>query len=345
MESLISGAFAKILEANRHSFNVRFAETRHQHPSVDPAAFRELLCSTIAPIVDAVNSVSPERAEEVAQILYDMSLDLLSRNLLGQKSRQPAIAEGWRKLYPQIPRFIAASPQRTFTSITNALYHLSVTPGARPHEWTDNMSLLSAVCVDVDSWLQAGQIAAWRAGLAHYRRGALNLCRKLDPPVAYVALGIPDSAAGSAIDEVVTRLAADPWLLPGLAARKPGRKNLTIVARAGTFRGLGGLFVSTPTVTATGEDFLIIEGDSKWLLTADIFGATWHHGQGTTESKTQSPFSIDQTGIVKFEKYQQTFPELTGLNSFATNTTTLAVTTPLSFSVYMVALVEEGGST
>ena len=38
-----------------------------------------------------------------------------------------------------------------------------------------------------------------------------------------------------------------------------------------------GLFIAPPIVTASGDNFIVLDGDASWLLTADVFGATFHH--------------------------------------------------------------------
>ncbi len=48
MEGLIGGAFAEILRANRASFNARFAEARRARPTLDLAAFSQVLRETVA---------------------------------------------------------------------------------------------------------------------------------------------------------------------------------------------------------------------------------------------------------------------------------------------------------
>src|SRR5205823_13803658 len=125
-------------------------------------------------------------------------------------------------------------------AITNALYNLSTTPGARPAEWMQSVIMLSAACDDVPVLLAAAQVAAWRAGLAHYRLSALERCRTLKPNIAGLALGLPGFKASfltlKARDSLLAALVADPWLDP-LAPEPPTKPALQIVARVGAFRG------------------------------------------------------------------------------------------------------------
>ncbi|HXG64288.1 MAG TPA: hypothetical protein VNO70_04215, partial [Blastocatellia bacterium] len=175
--------------------------------------------------------------------------------------------------------------------------------------------------------------------LPHYREGALAACRNLDPALARAALRMADDWP---LDDVLERLQRDPWFNPALAGRsQSGAKQLRVVRWAGAFRGFGGLFPLPPILVAAAGDFVISDTESRWLLTADIFGATFHRlGPGTPGEKSAAAqgFSINRQGTVSRGEYKATFPELADCASFAANDTTLAVTVPLSHSVYLVAL-------
>src|SRR2546423_1862172 len=89
------------------------------------------------------------------------------------------------------------------------------------------------------SWRFWGR--GWRAGLAHYRAGALAVCAQLPPALARAALGLPPDAR-IGLEDLIARLMADPWLEPATLAGPAHARELRIVARAGAFRGFGGLF-------------------------------------------------------------------------------------------------------
>ncbi|MBM2849378.1 MAG: hypothetical protein HW418_2320 [Anaerolineales bacterium] len=348
---LVTGPFAQILEANRSRFNARFAEARRIQPRLDPLIFAECLRSTVAQVVEAVHHVRPEKAAEAAEVLYDLSLDLLGQEFLGPNSRYPFIVEGWRFLLPRLSRFIAGSPREFVGSTTNALYNLSTTPGARPGEWAASLLKLVEVCPDAPTLLRAGQVAAWRAGMAHYRLSALDLCRDLPPPVALTALGLSPQAEHPPLDTLIDSLKANPWLSPASNLQSPtplrlapgaivSNYQLQIVSRVGAFRGFGGLFLEPPLVWPADDDFVVSDGEGTWLLMADVFGATFHRADIKAPSlKTSSPFTINKAGSVSFGKTSRAFPELANANSSAGNNTTLAVTTPFSHAVYLIALV------
>jgi hypothetical protein len=338
---LVTGPFAQILDGNRARFNARFAEARRFQPRLDPAAFSDHVRSVVAPLVEAVARERADKAAEAAEALYDLSLDLLGQEFLGPNSRYPLIVDGWRFLLPRLPRFVAEAPREFVGSVTNALYNLSTTPGARPGEWAASLLKLAEVCPDVSTLLKAGQVAAWRAGMAHYRLTALELCRDLPPPVALAALGLAPQADHPPLDPLIESLKSNPWLRPTSDLR-PLTSDLQIVSRVGAFRGFGGLFLEPPLVWSAGDDFVVSDGEGTWLLIADVFGATFHRADIKAPSlKTSSPFTINKAGSVSCGKTSHAFPELANANSSAGNNTTLAVTTPLSHAVYLVALVDK----
>jgi len=335
-------SFASLLESNRARFNAKFAEARHFKPKLSPEAFKHHLQFTLAPIVEAVHQHDADTANAVADALYDLSLDLVGQELLGPDSRYPLLVEGWQTLLPRVPRFIIEAPRAFVGAVTNALYNLSTTRGARPREWLDIMHRAAGLCQEAALFLKVGQIAAWRAGLAHYRPEALALATQLastSPVLARLALNLPTANTKTAplITVLLNRLNADPWYRPDAPPTAP---RLTIVARVGAFRGFGGLFVAPPLVFPADEHFIVTDGQGSWLLTADCFGATWHRTTAQpVETKQGAPFAINRKGEVSVNSKPTThFPELADASSSAANPTTLAVTTALSHAVYLVAL-------
>ncbi len=335
---LIAGPFASILEDQRARFNLRFADARRARPRLDPAAFADHLRGPVAGIVSAVAQAAPERAADVAGVLFDLSLDLVGEELLGPASRYPHLVDGWRTLLPGLARFVAQAPREVVGAVTNALYNLSVTPGARPDEWSRSLAALSSVCPDSAALLEAGKVSAWRAGLAHYRASALDVCRTLPPPVGRAALGLEPAPA--ALDGLLDQLAADPWLRPGQGGNSSNRQ-LRLVARAGAFRGFGGQFMAPPRVTVADGHFVVTDGGSYWWLAADVHGAVLQRTSPPRgKARPEPAFRVDRAGQVAAAGQSQTFPELAGSASQASLGHTLAVTLPLSHAIYLVAFAD-----
>src|SRR5258708_14538726 len=259
MPNSAGSVFAQILAAKRGRFNSQFAEAKTYRPTLDGEAFAGHPTGVVGPVVERVAAARPDQAEAVAEALYELSLDLVGREFLGPHSRYPALAEGWTMLFNQLPERLAESPWLFPGAITNALYNLSATPGARPAEWMQSVETLSAACDAVPELLAAAQVAVWRAGLAHFRLSALDRCRTLRPNIAGLALGLAGFQASfltlKARDSLIGALLADPWLDPS-APEPPDRPALQIVARVGAFRGFGGLFMAPPNVACPGGQFV-----------------------------------------------------------------------------------------
>jgi len=191
MENSLTGPFAQILKANRARFNAKFAEARRYRPKLSAEASGEHLRSVVAPIVEAVARENPAATAETAEMLYDLSLDLIGQELIGPPSRYPALNAGWSSVLPSLPHHLAAAPRAVVCAVTNALYNLALSPTARPNEWMQLMRETAPFCPDVDTLLKVGQVAAWQCGMAHYRQGALEICRTLDEKIVCAVLSAP----------------------------------------------------------------------------------------------------------------------------------------------------------
>lgn len=344
----LTGAFATVLAHRRSRFNAQFAEARRWRPNLDAEAFTHHLAAVVAPLVEQIAAIAPAQVEPAAEALYDLSLNLVGQEFLGPRSRYPAIVAGWQRLLPALAARLAEDPRRFAGALTNALYQLATTPNARAAAWSDEVLALAPLCPDTATLLAAAQVAAWRAGLSHYRRSALQVCRQLPPRLALAALGLTDPArqppTAPQLEAALAQLHDDPWLAPAEAlGGKAAERRMHLVARVGAFRGFGGLFLSPPSVTCPAGQFLVTDGVGQWLLTADRFGATLHRATTppTGPAARQPPFyKLDTRGKVTRGKHSATFPELAGSQSSAADATTLAVTTPLSHAVFLVAFVD-----
>src|SRR5687767_11754691 len=146
MPPTLTGSLAALLEARRSRFNAQFAEARRNRPALDPAHFSAHLTQVVGPLVELVAQQTPDKTAAVAEVLYDLSLDLVGRDLLGPTARHPAVVEGWTWLLAQLPERLAEAPRQFAGAVTNALYQLSTTPGARPQAWLRDVAALSPLC-------------------------------------------------------------------------------------------------------------------------------------------------------------------------------------------------------
>jgi hypothetical protein len=338
MEALITGPLAAALEAGRPRFNALFAQARHASPALDAGAFAAHLREVVAPVVERVAGAAAGRAGAVAEALYELSLDLLAAELF---ARCAVLCEGWRRLLPRLAALLASCPRQIAGAVSNALWNLSRMPGARPGQWLEEVDRLAPRCGDPATLLRVGQVLAWRAGMAHFREGALSICAALEPALARAALGLGEG--GPDLGTVLGRLREDPWLRPAAVTDREGpRRELGLVAEVGGFRGFGGPFVRPPVVAAVGGQILASDGEGTWVLCADVFGATLHRTDVALPAggRDGAPSPIDRRGTVTFAGHTRTFGELRDSTSSAADATTLAVTVARSHKVYLVALAE-----
>ncbi len=337
----LSGPVSDVLRRGRDRYNTKFALARHTYPALDGAALGDNLRVYVAPIVEAV---APAAQDETFDALYDISLELLGKEFFGPQTRYPLVLAGWRELLPAVPELLAEDPRRVAGAVTNALYNLSVEPNVKAELWLTEMKEIAAHCADAGEFLAAGQILAWRAGLAQYRMGALAAARSLPNELARMVLAL--SPVAPPFGEAINLLQQDPWLDPGRMKSGPHERQwLQVMASAGGFRGFGGPFLTPPTVACQDGQLIVSDAEHSWLLTADLFGATLHRlGAALPPNAPQtgnSMFKLNGLGKIEHGRNTHTIPWLAGSSSSAANETTLAATLPLSHLLFLVALVGE----
>lgn len=263
----VTGGFAEFLEANRGTLNHEVAAVARQSAGFDAAAFAEVLRTSVAPIVDAVEQLGTGFVVVVSETLFRVALDLCA-----QRRFAGAVRDGWDRLLPAVAPQLTADPRRVVASVTNALDSLERAPGARPGQWIDLVLGVASHAPTVDDLLRGGQVAAWRSGMAAYRDDALGLAAALEPDLAAAALGLAASSPPGSIGEVVARLRADPWFDPSAADADGAAPRPTI--EVGAFRGFGGAFLRPPTIVAASDArVLVTDGAATWAVFADAFGS------------------------------------------------------------------------
>jgi hypothetical protein len=337
MDSTISPALASVLRSGREEFNARFAAARRTYPELDAASFTEFLRGPVDKLVQAVERVRSDRVAEVVMAAYDAALQIAGQRFGGGTARQDFILQGWDRVLPGTAALVAEAPSQMCAAVSNALVNLAATPGARPEAWLNVMQQLAPRCDRVETFLKLGQVAAWRAGLAHFRSGALAQADTLPEELALTALGVTGAARWP---ETRRRLGESPWCDPDAPAGKPG---LRVVARSGAFRGFGGLFAEPPLVAPAGEHFLVRSGDGCWLLTADAFGATFHRApmQEFDAARKRPPLPPDvrlKGAQVSAHGARLNLEELGTITSAAANQTTFAATSAFTHAVVLIAL-------
>lgn len=269
----MSTAFKAALASDRDVFNQKFAEVRRRHPDLDGEVFGGFLRSLAAPIVESAAAAEASAALAVTHAVYDASLTLVSERLAGPGGRYPVIDRLWENVLPRIGSLVANQPLRVIGSLTNAAVNVASTPGARAADLVERLGAVVEDLRSVDDLLRAGEVAAWRAGLAHLRESALAAAGSLAGSLASSILGAPRADWS----ELSAALGRDPWLDPAA----PQVASPRLAAIVGGFRGFGGMFLAPPRVFSVDDHLLATDGHEHWFVTADAFGATFHRADGS----------------------------------------------------------------
>jgi hypothetical protein len=335
---MISAELDSFLRSARSDLNERFAAARHIYPDLQPEAFYEFLRTNVDELVRSLEHLPSDQITEAAMAAYDTGLQLVGQKLMGPEARLPEIIQGWHRILPRISSKLATAPRQIIPAVCNAIYQIKSTPGARPQQWIELMERLGPETTDVESFLTLGWVSAWRAGLAHFRSGAIAALETLPNAVRLSALEADPAMTWEVTQE---RLRLDPWFDPSVPEKRSRAGE--VVAQVGSFRGFGGLFVEPPIVTDSGDHFLARSNNECWLVTADAFGATFHRSSlnefdlARANSAMPARVSIDRKHIA-LDGTPLQLASLGELTSAAANDTTLAVTLALTHSIVLIAL-------
>ena len=322
---MISPAFASILASGRAQFNARAVEARRRFPSLDMAAFGAFLHDGVDPLVVAVAAAAPERVGGVTLAAYDMALELVGHGLAGPAAKNPFLNTVWRELAPQFAPLLATAPVDVLGMLSNAAIHLGGVAGARPAQWQRELAALAPQIVTLAQLRAVGQVLAWRAGVAHFRQGALAAADTLPPALALAAFGEP----GAQWPQLHAQLMANPW-----RSNADGRE-------FGSFSGLGGDFGTPPQVRATDEGFVVRIAERHYLLVADAYGAVLHSAtaQEFEQAQTGMPADVRLDGATVHIGARSIALDLpAGDIALAANAHTLAITSPWTHVIRLLPL-------
>ncbi|OHV96556.1 hypothetical protein AKG95_17680 [Janthinobacterium lividum] len=322
---MISPAFASILAGGRAQFNARAVEARRRFPSLDMAAFGAFLLDGVDPLVVAVAAAAPERVGGATLAAYDMALELVGHGLAGPAAKNPFVNTVWRELAPQFSPLLATAPVEVLGMLSNAAIHIASVAGARPAQWQTGMTAVAPQVGSVAQLRAVGQVLAWRAGVAHFRQGALAAADTLPPALALAAFGEP----GAQWPQVRAQLLDYPW-----RGNADGRE-------FGSFTGLGGNFGTPPQVRATDDGFIVRSAERHYLLVADAYGAVLHSAtaQEFEQAQTGMPVDVRLDGATLHIGARSIALDLpAGDIALAANAHTLAVTSPWTHAIRLLPL-------
>lgn len=327
-------ALARALAGDRHRFNEAVATARRRWPDFDTDAFGAFLADATAPFVEAASHGNAMAAARLTQAAFDAAILLVAHGRIGAKTgdavaRSAAVGASWRALAgPLHMRLGDAEVAATLALITHATLSLLATPGTQIDVWRDRMTSLGPAAADHDALRRLGQVLAWRAGMAHFRRGALEAAARLPESLALAATG-----AQGAWPQVHARLLADPWWTPGdePAARR----------QIGAFVGFGGSFRRPPELRAVPDGFLVDSGDRCAWLAADAFGAVFVPSsreaflQAPEHCSARTPPRVDKGALqVDQQAIALNLPEQ-GLR-VASNEHSVAIASPWTYSIQLL---------
>jgi hypothetical protein len=336
----VSGPLAAALARGRAEYNARVVSARRSQ-GVDEAALLATLAA-LDPVVRAADACDPSRTDAVVSALVEAALELVPRGIVGPGARRPALQDWWLTVLAASPRMVCADPRRVVAATMNGFVRLAECSGARPADWGDAMVVLAQRSGDVDTWLRAGIVAAWRSGLAHTRAGALDVCAALPAELSSLVLGIEGTPGAETTARVVERLRQDPWAWPPhVASGEERTPDIRLVGLVGGFRGFGRgeKFIAPPRVGIHDGVFLVSDGERSFELHADFFGASLTPtGPAATPPHARGRLVLGEGGEVRCGELGRVFAGLAGTTSWSSTDLTLVAARDNSHQIALVAL-------
>jgi hypothetical protein len=335
-------ALARALARDRDRFNARvaLAGRRRDRGRLDPSRLTRHLVERLAPVMEAVEAVAPRSVDAVCAALFDLSLDLVAREVMGAEGRHACADAAWRETLPRLASHLAAAPGRVAAAVTNAALQLELEPTVNAASWLDALAAAAPRCPDVDALLAAGQVLAWRAGMAHWRETAVKVWDRLPDGLASVVLGL-DPAASPPRPEL-RRALDDPFRTPGAP---PGVRALRLLGTVGGFRGFGGPFLAPPRLASDGQRLWALDGADGFTLHADCFGRTVVRAQGAPADlgAPAEPLRLAPDGTLSYRGLTSRFATLAGARCCAAAGPLVAALPPHTHRVALVALTTGAG--
>lgn len=339
----VSPELEAVLRRERDRFNQTFQMARTRFPRLDGEATLALYAELAAALLAGAARRNIADAAPALLALFETTLTLVGRELAGAGGRLPEYAPGLLECLTAAPRALFEAPREMIPGLANALYHLLSRSARAGAEWSRAYVELADLSLDRETLQAAGALAAWRAGLAHFRAAALARIDQLPPSALFAALRATEaqrSRIAPRPGEFVNRLVANPWTTLENWL-EPEREEL--VARSGGgFRGFGGVFASPPEILVGADGLLATDADSSYRIFVDAYG--WSiRPIGETEAigaylaqpaPAHAPIPVKSNGEFYLEDRRYVFAELAGFQGVASSGATVIFTHPGSFQIY-----------
>lgn len=329
------------------------------YPRLEAGEFTSTLTQLVEPLLGqwTADNAPADRVRDAVHAIYDRVLDLTGKDYLGHAGKYPGYETAYATILHDVPAMVLAEPRRFSGAVANALYNLARTPGARADQWTAEMQRIGDAAPDMQTYLDMGIVAAWRAGMAHYRRRALEIAETLAVLPALRALGVdfavtpPDRLEGRR-EEFLRTLQTDAWRTPEAVARSmlsiqsgEAKKTRPLLRPCGGFSGFGGLFITPPRIQYSKHGFLVDDREGEYLLYTDIFGSVFRRvrlelmddGDLDAPNAVGTSLRLDaRDGSVYDGSVRYDAPQLSGAETWAAAGRTLCATHPASHQVFVI---------
>ncbi len=366
---------AQVLDRNRDALNMAIRHAQVRHPSFDGAGFLDCLAGTIAPLADAMLDRDAAAVEADVVALVTLGVDLYGRGIIGPSAkrtraesvqnddlrldsigcasaeppgrfslagnrasvRSPAVDRLWREVLPANRRLLQLGAEAVVRTLTNATHNLASEADTGTDRFLATIDRAADRIDTLETLINAGAVAAWLAGLVRFRRVALDRLGQLPDDVARAVLDVgPDVQ----LDRLIWRLIDDPWTDLSMAASGRRPQDLEIVREVGGFIGLGGLFTEPPVVSRFDGRLVAEDGTGAWELSADRFGTHFQRIEAPNgrPDEPAGGLTLEADGTVRdADGSRRAIPILADCLSWASAGGTLAVSLPLSHSIFLVA--------
>lgn len=327
------------LQDRREALNAIFHRHRLQFPRLEDRLGMELITSLLEPVWQAVDGQAPEGlVMQAVQVWYDLGLELAGKGFCPGghvTGLWPALV----RLARVFPLLVVRHPRPVLTGLANALWQMQQQGPTVSERWLGIMETLAGQELDLPLWMQAGMVAAWRCGMAHLRKPALDAAAKLSPRVGAGCLRLNREVEQAQWVELINAMTIDPWYDPE-TGKTWKQEAPSLIGSVGSFRGLNGFFTRPPLVRSWHHS-LIAGFDQDWfVIHADLFGC------GLQRIRVEIPddrsplpelWKLQGGGIVVRGGCQAVIPELGGCSGAAANQHVMAVTLHHSHRIFLVA--------
>lgn len=256
---IINPVLISFFERNRDKCNQIFVQYKFNYPAVQGTDFQFYVGFYLEDFVSNIKKPS----DETLLIIYERILELLCKNIIGNRNRYPEFETHFSKLLFFPIELIEVNPEKFFIQFSNLMINIL----------NNDRKLLSQFFNTLDDWIslvqtqeelfQLGKIILWLIGLSAYRSIALEILPTLNEDLKRT---IFKSDSNSEQQKRIESLKANYWI--SLDGRSKEKQILKISGNI----ILDGLFYSSPKVYFHQGHFFVKDSENIFLLYFDYYG-------------------------------------------------------------------------